>query len=152
MRRIILLAIPLITLITVVMIFAGFEAQRKPDWRVQLDRYITDKFPSETITVKDAVAASQSGNFNERMGQPVRSLAWQWGIDELPYPPQLLRCALLDRRDNSTGLTQRQIVFVGYHTDTLWRVGWLVHEGPKAPFTAEVITDLTTLGCPLELE
>jgi hypothetical protein len=151
MKRIIFLAIPFLTLVTVVLSFATLEAQRKPDWRIELDGYITDNFPSETITVKEVVVAARPGNFNDAMGQPIRGRGWRWGIDELPYPPQALRCALLERKDNSTGLTQRQVVFVGYHTDTLWRVGWLVHTGPKAPFTPEFMTNLVRLGCALNL-
>jgi hypothetical protein len=151
MKRIAILTIPFITLVSVLLTFAMLEAQRKPDWKVELDRYITSKLPAETLTVKDVVVASHPENFNEAMGQPVRA-DWRWGVDELPYPPQALRCVLLERRNNSTGLTQRQVVFVGYHTDTLWRVGWLVHEGPEEPFTPEMTSRLVTLGCALSLE
>ena len=152
MKRIIFLAIPFLTLVTVVLSFATLEAQRRPDWRIELDGYITDNFPSETIPAKEVVVAAHPGTFNGTMGRPVRGHGWQWGIDELPYPPQELRCALLERRVNSTGLTQRQVVFIGYHTDTLWRMGWLVHAGPEAPFTPEFIADLAELGCPLDLK
>jgi hypothetical protein len=46
---------------------------------------------------------------------------------------------------------QRQVVFVGYHSDALWRVGWLVHDGPKTPFPATFILQLKALGCDLPL-
>ena len=151
MKKIIVLTIPFITLVTIVLTFAMLETQRKPDWKIELDRYITSQLPAATLTVKAVVTASQPGNFAEAMGRPVRA-DWRWGIDELPYPPSALRCVLLERRNNSTGLAQGQVVYVGYHTDTLWRVGWLVHEGPEAPFRLEVARHLATLGCALRLE
>ena len=151
MKRIIALAFPFIMLVSVVMTFAALEARRGPDWKFELNDYIAQsKLPAETIKVQAVVEASKPWNFSEAMGQAVRN-DWRWTIDELPFPPQAMQCVLLERSRKSTvgakTEPERQVVFVGYHTDTLWRVGWLVHEGPKEPFTQELAAHLNTIGC-----
>lgn len=155
MKKIVVLTIPLMMLVGVALTLAMLEAHRQPDWKMELDDYIAGRLPADTLTVKAVVNASRPWNFNESMGRPV-TVGWPWSIDELPYPPSALRCVFVERRHTtSAGAAAepvRQLIFVGYHSDTLWRVGWLVHEGPGEPFTQEVVANLTRIGCDLKLE
>jgi hypothetical protein len=77
------------------------------------------------------------------MGVARRLDDWRWEV-RLPYPPDELVCVLL-----AGAQAQHQVVYVGHHTDTLWRVGWLVHQGPASPFPPDVAVELAALGCEL---
>ena len=153
MRRILVLTVPFVVLIGVVTTFATLEGQRTPDWESVLDDYIAgSRSPGETITVLEVVEATKPWNFGPSMGRAVRNdLKWQ--IVQLPFPPTDLRCVLLERRGGSgagvTGEAKRQVIYVGYHSDALWRSGWLVHEGPQVPFTEQLQADLNAVGCGL---
>jgi len=89
------------------------------------------------------------------MGRAVRNDR-KWQIVQMPFPPTELRCALLERRSRSAagvmGEAKRQVIYVGYHSDELWRSGWLVHEGPQESFAAQLLSDLDAIGCDLDLE
>lgn len=156
MKKIIALALPLVVLASVVITFTVLEARRVPDWKVKLSEYMAQsRLPTESIKVQTIVKASRPWNFNKSMATAVRN-DWRWMVGEVPYPPSEVQCVLLERsqRSNGTGKTQvkHQVVFVNYHTDKLWRVGWLVLEGAQEPFTQEIIADLNTIGCDLSLE
>jgi hypothetical protein len=156
MKRIIALAFPFLVLASVVITFAALEARRMPDWETTLSDYIAwSRLPDETIKVQAVVEASKPWNFRATMGKAVRN-DWRWGIEQLPFPPTAMRCVLLERERKSAvgvpGEPKHQVIFVGYHTDTLWRVGWLVHEGPQEGFTPELVADLDTIGCDLDLK
>ncbi|MEM7346631.1 MAG: hypothetical protein AAF485_20500 [Chloroflexota bacterium] len=90
--------------------------------------------------------ASQPWNYLNTMGKPVPR-GWVWGIETVPFPPTAMQCVLL-----AEGEINQQVIYVGYHTDNLWRVGWLVHEGPTSPFQPEHIVNLTEIGCDLGLK
>lgn len=150
MKRFIALAILLMIPLVVVVAFVMLEARRGPDWQFDLNEYLTDKAQtSGAMTLRAVVRAREPWNFSPEMGRPVRD-DWRWGIDELPFPPLEVQCVLLERGDAAT--PQRQVVFIGYHTDRLWRVGWLVHEGPTEPFPLELTDHLAMIGCDLDLE
>lgn len=156
MKKIIALGFPLMVLVSVVTVLVLLEGQRVPDWQAELSEYITQhRLPGETIKVGVAVQASNPENFQESMGRAVPN-DWPWGIGEVPFPPSALKCILLERDRKPIGGTQtepkRQVIFVGYHSDSLWHVGWLVHEGPVEPFTPEDTTTFNTIGCDLALE
>ncbi len=156
MKRIITLAFPFLVVVSVVMTVAALEARRTPDWQTALSDYTAgNRLPGEAIRVLAVVEARKPWNFEATMGKAVRS-DWTWQIQQLPFPPTALRCALLERERISAagvpGERKRQVVFVAYHTDTLWRSGWLVHEGPREPFTPELLADLDTIGCDLDLK
>lgn len=89
------------------------------------------------------------------MGRAVRR-GWAWQITQVSYPPEALQCVLVQGlRTSLTGAPEqpkRQVIYVGYHSDSLWREGWLVHEGPREPFTAELAADLQGIGCDLDLQ
>ena len=153
MKRLIALAVPFLVLVAMVVTLAWFEARQTPNWEIVLNDYVTrGGLARESIRIQALVEASRPWNFTAAMGNPVRN-EWPWGIDELPFPPTSLRCVLLEKEGKSASAVKREperrVIYVGYHDDTLWRAGWLVHEGPQAPFTPELVTDLATIGCDL---
>ena len=155
MKKIISLTLPFLVLFGVMIAATQSEARRVPAWRTELSDYIVrTRLPHETMKIEQVVEATHPWHFNPTMGKPVRR-GWVWGIADLPYPPTTMRCVLLDQGRQSAlgvaGAPKRQVLYVGYHTDTLWRAGWLVHEGPTSPFSTAHLTDLETLGCDLDL-
>lgn len=155
MKRLIALAVPFLVLVSVLVTLAWFEARRAPDWEIVLNDYLAPRgLASETVKIQAVVEAGRPWNFTAAMGQPVGN-DWPWDIDRLPFPPTAMRCVLLQKGSSSAltdeGEPERQVIYVGYHDDTLWRAGWLVHEGPQAPFTPELFADLDTIGCDLDL-
>lgn len=156
MKRIIALTVPFAVTILVVTAVAALEMRRGPDWQIELDEYMAySALPSETVTIRSVVEAREPWNFSEGMGSAVRD-DWRWASIDLPFPPHALRCALLERsREPTAGAeegSRRQVVFVAYHTDALYRIGWVVHEGPQEPFPRELATHLAAIGCDLDLE
>jgi hypothetical protein len=160
MKRIIALAFPFLVLVGAVITVLALEARRVPDWESELNSYIArSQVPGETITVLAQVEASQPRNFSPAMGKAVANKnGWPWGSGELPppYPPTAVRCVLLER-DRSlaageAGEPLRQVIFISYHSDGLWRAGWLTHEGPQGVFTPELIAHLDAIGCDLGLK
>ena len=156
MKRIIALAVPLGVVAVAVGAFVMLETRRGPDWRMALDDYVAQSAQqSEVITMQSVAEASKPWEFNEAMGRAVRN-NWRWGIAKLPYPPQAVKCVLLERIRVSTAQLEKepsqQVVFVGYHTDGLYRTGWVVHEGSEEPFPQELKEDLATIGCHVSLE
>jgi len=156
MRRIAALAIPSVALMVVAVGLAALETRRRPDWRMTLDEYIAHSAsPSETVTVQSVAEAREPWNLRKGMWEAVPD-DWTWTVDELPFPPLGVQCVLLERaRRTDIGNEQgrlRQVVFVGYHTDGLYRVGWVVHSGPDGPLGQELQTRLAEIGCELDLE
>jgi len=152
MRRFIALILPFLMLAGVLITLSMFESRRGSDWEIKLRDYLAQhQAPGEIIRVEKVIEASRPENFNPSMGQAVRS-SWEWGIEELP-PPTAMRCVLLVWKSPAAAQIQaepkRQVIFIGYHSDKLWRMGWLVHEGLSAPFTPKVLANLDTLGCNL---
>lgn len=155
-KRLIALVVPFLVLVGAVITLAWLEARRAPDWETEFNNYVARRgLARESIKIQAVVEAGRPWDFSATMGKPV-SNDWPWGIDELPFPPAAVRCVLLEKEGESAfdveGEPQRQVIYVGYHNDTLWRAGWLVHEGPQTPFTPELATDLATVGCDLSLE
>ncbi len=157
MKKIIALAFPFLVLVGAVTTVLAFEARRTPDWENELNSYIAgSRAPGETITILAQVEASRPRNFTPAMGTArANESGWPWGMSELPppYPPTAVHCVLLERvRKSATGEAGealRQVIFVSYHSDQLFRIGWLTHEGPQEPFTPELATNLDAIGCDL---
>jgi hypothetical protein len=160
MKRIIALGFPFLVLVGAVITVLAFEARRTPDWKTELNSYIArSRAPGETITVLAQVEASRPWNFSPAMGRAMANEGgWPWGNGELPppYPPTAVRCVLLERERKATlgepGESLRQVIFVSYHSDGLWRAGWLTHEGPQEAFTPELATHLNAIGCDLGIK
>lgn len=149
-RRIVALAVPLVVLFFVLGFVVALEVQRGPDWRLELDAYVAEETtPTEVVAVRDVGRARRPWRFTPAMGVPVRSD----GVSAT-FPPQAVRCALLERRGTENGgetEPTRQIIFLVRHSDTLYHVGWLAYEGPEEPFGPDLKAVLKTIECDLEL-
>jgi hypothetical protein len=155
-KRVVALVVPFAVLIVAISVFAVLEKQRGPDWQLELNDYIAQSaLPSETVKIQSVVEASEPRNFSGEMGRAVRD-DWRWDSIEPSFPPEAVQCVLLKRNRPSTvgGGEEaiRQVVFVAYHSDALYREGWLAYAGPKAPFTQEFAAHLAAIGCGLDLE
>jgi hypothetical protein len=151
-RRIIALAVPFAVLVFALGVFVGLELQRGPNWRLELDEYIArHTWPSETVRIQEVTRARKPWNFTAAMGTPEPG---DWIIPS--FPPRAVRCVLLVRSRSSAGGAQdeslRQVVYLVYHSDALYRVGWLAHAGPEEPFGPELAAHLASIGCDLGLE
>jgi DNA gyrase inhibitor GyrI len=129
---------------------AGLEARRGPDWYLELQGYIAESAQaSETVKVVSIVDAAEPANFRSGMGTPARE-------DWRSTPIHAVKCALLERsRPLTPGgepVSRRQVVFLVYHSDALYRVGWLAYAGPREPFGQEIKANLREVGCELGLE
>jgi len=157
MKKIIALGFPLLVLVGAVTTVLALEARRVPDWESELNSYIArSRLPSETVTVVAQVEASRPWNFSPAMGRAMANESgWPWGSGELPppYPPTAVWCVLLERgrklATGEAGEPLRQVIFVSYHSDGLFRAGWLTHEGPQEVFTPELAAHLDAIGCDL---
>jgi len=155
-KRVVGLVVPVVVLILAMAAVAVAEARRGPDWQLELEEYIAQStLPSEVVTIQSVVGASEPQNFSAEMGRAVRD-DWRWGSVAPSFPPKAVRCVLLERSRRSTVGGEEeaihQVVFVAYHTDALYRVGWLAYAGPEAPLTQELAAHLATIGCDLGLE
>ena len=160
MKRIVALAFPFLVLIGAVTTVLALEARRVPDWESELNSYIArSRAPGETITVLAQVEASRPRNFSPAMGRAMANgSGWQWETIESPppYPPTAVHCVLLERvrkfAAGEAGESLRQVIFVSYHSDGLWRAGWLTHEGSQEVFTPELKANLEAIGCDLGIK
>lgn len=75
------------------------ETLRTPDWRVELEAYVATQAVTETLTVQSVVEAERPWHFEAAMGQVVRQ-EWTTFVEEIPYPPQKVRCVLLGSSKN----------------------------------------------------
>jgi len=141
----------LLALIALIVAFARLEARRGPNWRLELEEYVVHSAsPSETVAIQSVVEAKAPQNFRQEMGTAARD-DWRWGAIQPSFPPEAVRCVLLERsRPSVTGgerQSARQVVFLAYHTDALYRVGWLAYAGPEEPFPPDLATNLAAIGC-----
>jgi tetratricopeptide (TPR) repeat protein len=155
-ERVVALVVSFVLLIMATVVVGVLEAQRGPDWQLELDEYIAQSAsPSESVTIQSVVEASEPWNFSGEMGRAVR-YDWRWGSVDPSFPPEAVQCVLLERiRPSTVGgeeETIHQVAFVAYHTDALYQVGWLAYAGPEEPFTQEFVAHLATIGCDLGLE
>jgi hypothetical protein len=150
-RRIVALAVPVAVLLFTLGFIVALDQQRGPNWRLELDEYVIKHTTlTETVRVQTVTRATRPSNFTAAMGtaQP-----GDWIIPSTP--PQAVRCALVLRsRPPGSGDLEslRQVVYLAYHSDALYRVGWLAYEGPQEPFGPQLEADLASVGCDLGLE
>lgn len=156
MRRLIFLTVPVVILVTLLTTVLAWEAERTPDWEIALNHYLIEsRGLQEATRVERVVTARQPWHFTEDMGYPSLGDGWSWATADIPFPPRQMQCVLLERihKENieTAAVSTRQVIFVTKHSDTLWRIGWLVHAGPREPFPLELMTQLEALGCDLGL-
>ncbi len=150
MKKSIALIVPAVTTIAVLATFAIFEAQRLPNWRLELDQYLEfTSVPSETVSVLSVARAGRPWNYTLGMASPVLT-DWRWQGIDIPSPRKV-QCVLIERTRPSSStadeMRTREVVLVSYHTDLLWNVGWVVHELPGDLFTQQSQETLAALGC-----
>lgn len=177
-RKILTLALPLLILLGTVTTVVALEQQRTPEWQRALNGYLDqsrlDDFHSDDSRSGDSSAVKHSNvlaarvrrvararlpwNFRAEMGRPVRSTQqWPWAVNQLPYPPDALYCVLVQETVSKFApatatpqmATTRRVIYVAHHSDKLWRVGWMVHEGPIQPFSPALASHLASVGCDL---
>lgn len=149
-RRIVALGVPVAVLVFAVGFVVGLEVRRGPDWRLELDEYIAEKGPGAAIRVEAVVRARKPWNFTPALGVVKREREIAPSL-----PPRAVRCALLLRSGSGSDRKEdprRQVVYLVYHSDVLYRVGWMAYEGPEEPFGPELTTDLERIGCDLRLD
>jgi len=149
-RRFVALAVPLAVFFFGLGFFFGLEVQRGPNWGLELDAYISEQAAAgETVCVAAVSKARRPEVFTAAMGRPAEALEiWP------SFPAQEVRCVLVERtRPGDDGAEMReQVVFLVYHSDTLYRVGWVVYEGAEGPFGPAAVESLRRIGCDLALE
>jgi tetratricopeptide (TPR) repeat protein len=151
-KRVATVALPVVILAAVVVTVAALEARRGPDWRLTLDNYLAQRAERlEVLTVQQVVAARQPANFVPAMGVPVPG-GPVWESVRPAFPPQAVQCVLIDKSASASDESGRQVVYVAYHSDSLYHVGWRVYEGPQAPFPPQLQADLRAIGCDLQLQ
>jgi hypothetical protein len=123
-------------------VFALLEATRTPDWEIALRDYLARDAAREIVC--RVAPASRPWHFTPQMGRAVIQ-DWTWEGIALPYPPERAICVL------ATGGGRARLLFVCYHSDNLWRSGWVVHKGPESPFTPADREILRQIGCDLAL-
>jgi hypothetical protein len=153
LRKIVLLSLPLFIVMGTVTTVIALERQRTAEWARTLEQYFAQTHTAAIdVEVQVTVSALQPWNFREGMGSAfLDTNDWRWHIEQLPFPPDSLYCVLVKRIPTATANPiiepARQLLYVAHHSDHLWRVGWIVHEGPTEPFTMEVANDIAALGC-----
>jgi hypothetical protein len=142
----------LVTVTTV----AAFERQRIPDWQQALNLYLEQtRLSALKLGVQEPLKSTLPWNFRAEMGNPNLELRkWPWDFGRLPYPPDRLYCVIVGptpsaakQADKQGVQPPRQLLYIAHHTDAMWRVGWVVHQGPTLPFDAAASSDLAAIGC-----
>ena len=67
---------------------------------------------------------------------------------------ELRHCVLLEPRKealNGSRQLTAQFVFMAYHSDALWRAGWLVHESAEPYATPAAENRLERVGCDFQV-
>lgn len=153
-RKAITILIPVAAAAMVIAIFGVLETRRPPNWRLELDEYLSETAVSSgAATVQSVVQAQQPWNFNPTMASAVLT-GWRWRSIDIP-PPKEIKCVLLERVRRSTErgeeTRRQQVVLVGYHTDMLWNDSWVVHELNDDSSAEKSMEMLAMLGCDLDL-
>lgn len=148
-RKPFVLLIPFLIVAGVAAGYWALESSRPPDWEQALHNYVRRQLPPNAIIeIRRSVSAGKPGNFSTRMG--IRTATeWTWEITSVPMPPEAVQCVLLDRTipGRASSKSERQILYLAYHSDNLWRSGWVAYAGPYAPFEPQLIATLDEIGC-----
>jgi tetratricopeptide (TPR) repeat protein len=155
-KRIAAIALPILVGLVVIVTVVALQARRGPDWRLTLNEYIAQRTQLHgVLTVQRVVAARHPANFVLAMGMPVPG-GPLWESVRPVFPPRAVQCVLLEIScatcGTASGEAWRQVVYLAYHSDSLYRVGWRVYEAGREPFTPELQADLQAIGCDLHLE
>jgi hypothetical protein len=119
MKKLIALMLPWMVLGATIVAVVVLETLRTPDWRAALEAYVATRTVTETLAVQSVAEAEQPWHFEASMGELVRQEWTTWGtVEEIPYPPQDVRCVLLAQHNPPPGAktSARRIVYVTYHS------------------------------------
>ncbi|MCG3206879.1 MAG: hypothetical protein FOGNACKC_00478 [Anaerolineae bacterium] len=163
MRRLFLLLIPVLVLITVALAASIGNALTQSGWEDELQKYYLQRRSFGTIQA--VTRASRPGNFSKALSR-ITYGSGPYSTDysfqdktfvaaNIPYPPDEVWCVLLKNSNRSTAnsvtAASYTVIFINYHL-SLWFGGWVVHEGETSPFSPEFIRRVDALGCePLKL-
>ena len=139
-RKILALALFAATLLVVLIPVAIFESRRTPDWQAEFERYLET---SETFVADDQlveVAEARHPEYFDTQLLIAVPTGWPWGGIDVP-PPEKVRCIRIEEGPDS------EYLLIGYHSDGLWHVGWLVHEFCVYASEEEQQALLANLGC-----
>ncbi|MBN2392863.1 MAG: hypothetical protein JXR84_19180 [Anaerolineae bacterium] len=120
-RKVVALALFLAMLLVILIPLIILESRRTPDWQAEFERYLET---SETSVAPDQlveVAEAQHPEYFDAQLLIAVPTGWPWGGIDVP-PPEKVRCVRIGEESDS------QHFLVGYHSDGLWHMGWLVHE------------------------
>jgi hypothetical protein len=146
----------------VVASLVAIRMNRPPDWQLELDEYVGYKdslsSSSGTTTVQLVDRASRPWNFGRDMSQAVfgdspyfqtdYNYGGRRGPRPLPFPPEDVRCVLLEQ-DHNEG-TMYTIVFVAEHQD-LYNADVVIHEGANDLSNQSFVDSISAIGCDLVL-
>ena len=159
MKKIILIAIPLLVLVVIGATLFILSLNRPPEWRVELSSYQTyeNVVSSQRPELVASVRASQPWNFTPEMSQVTFSdgnifittfapdQTTPDGVQPLPFPPEQLWCVQL--REGA----QSQMVFVALHSD-IYYTDWVVHIPAGVWGSSQLQATMDSLGCKLEVK
>jgi hypothetical protein len=150
MKRTLALVVCALVLTVLLVALGVAELGRTPEWRVELDAYLSlAHVPADgTVEVLSIERARCPYNMSASLSRA------RFGDDvyygrTLPYPPQRVRCVLLERRYSASRVTH-QVLLVALHQD-LYHADWVVHEGETAPFSPSYLEQLEALRCHLDI-
>ena len=175
MKRGVLLIVALLllaALVAGVLVLLQGKAGLPAGCQAALDRYLNYKNVTlnEGLGVESTVKATKPGGLTQDVSLTVYgdSVFYQtdedyqkssgdaeatdyWATDgrrPLPYPPEEVWCALLDRNAKAP---QSGVVCVSLHQD-IYNADWVVHEVGPDPFAPASIQVASDLGCDLEVD
>jgi hypothetical protein len=161
MRRAGVVVFPLLLATALVVAsLVAMRTNRPPDWQLELDKYVEykDSLSSGTTTVQLVDRASRPWNFSRDMSHAIfgdspyyqtdDSYGGRRGPRPLPFPPEDVRCVLLERDHNEE--TTYNIVFVAEHQD-LYNADVVIHEGASDLSDQPFAESISEIGCELVL-
>ena len=151
---IIALLVSVVLIVTLALALTNSPGRRVAGWQTAVDAYITHK---GGVDVLDAVEARAPEHFTQATDLHTYAPGPYYVVDDplgehngskpLPYPPEDVRCVLLQESDTET----HQLIFAAYHVD-LYSAEWVIHEDGHAPFSQATHNLLAQLGCALDLQ
>lgn len=153
MRKALALSAIALVLIIVLVVLAVIEISRPPEWQEALDEYIAHCHDSldDTVAVVSLERARQPDRFSVEQSRAVFGDDVYYSYGSLPFPPQKVWCALVERKSPPLRMARRQVLFVALHQD-LHNADWVVHEGEIEPFSQPFLESLDLVGCDLGLK
>lgn len=141
-RKILALALFVATLFAVLIPVVILESRRTPDWQTEFERYLETSETSVADDQRVEVAEAQHPEHFDAQLLIAVPTGWPWGGIDVP-PPEKVRCVRIEEEEGPDS----QYLLVGYHSDGLWHVGWLVHEFCVYASEEQQQALLAELGC-----